>query len=341
MRSAITIFMELDNIGIDAAGGYGHACWQVRGNQQNCHKRDYARKGRIHHNLVHHIDSRPNPAYSLRETNVAPAIYVDGARDIEVSYNRVYASGVGISLSSEQAGARAESVQILYNEIYNNYRTGLNLGAESAEKGKVQNCLIAHNSFYNNDLSPEWGGEIYIEYNVSGCNIAHNLIYAHNWALDEGEAAKINLMVNDYLSVEESGSGGNWLEQNAYYSQGNATWFWQGHWIDQHSFAAFAQRQQSQDLLLTSPPPLTHLPPHPDSNLATIDLSLETPLNGYLDFAYGAHPSVNIDLQIANYLANQNKQASLSLQTRYQFKHTQTLKYPSQPTQTNQAQKNF
>ncbi|MEZ4631606.1 MAG: right-handed parallel beta-helix repeat-containing protein [Deinococcales bacterium] len=236
---------DVDNIGIDAAGGYGHSCWQSS-DQDTCDKRfDYARYGLIRNNHVYRVDSRKNPAYSDNTVNAAPAIYVDGGRYILVEGNTVHEAGVGLSLSSEQAGGLAAKVSLIGNHIYKNWRTGLNLGPENAQKGWVQDCLIADNRFEGNDTSPAWGGEIYMEYHIRRCDIRDNYFYADNQGLEGEGLIPLNLIINDFLNREQSESSHVWLYNNRYESEGELkTWFWQGQWFNHELTGDFASQSQ-------------------------------------------------------------------------------------------------
>ena len=164
------IIHDANNIGIDVAGSYGHACWDDNnlGNDgPNCNALlDYARNGKVLDNTIYNIDTRNNPAYPDPTINAAAGIYVDGARNIVVERNKVHNAGVGISVSSENSGGVASNTIVRNNFIYNNWRTGINLGPVGVDLGSVNNCKIINNTLFNNDRSAGWGGELYLEYNV-------------------------------------------------------------------------------------------------------------------------------------------------------------------------------
>ncbi len=240
---------NLNNIGIDIAGAYGHVCWQNFSNRPCDKNLDYARKGRVINNLVYNIDTRTNPAYLDREVNAAAGIYLDGSRHVLVANNSVYGAGVGVSVSSENKGGLASNIALKNNLISYNWRTGISLGAENAYKGKVKDCYIIGNTLMSNDESAAWGGELYMEYKVRNCQIIGNTFYANNFAFEatEGTVIPINLLINDFLNPAQSGNVNNSLAGNIYLGIGQiGTWFWQGNWYNHDSFEGFCE--QTKDL---------------------------------------------------------------------------------------------
>ena len=270
---------DVDNIGIVVAGSYGTACWESA-NRNSCDDSfDYARNGLIMGNTVYNVDTRKNSAYPDSTVNAAAGIYVDGARDIVVERNRVYSNGSGLSVSSENAGGLAKDIIVRNNLIYNNVRTGMNLGAENAQKGRVDNLTVTNNTFYNNDLSPQWGGEIFMEYDVDNSLIANNIFYADNYIYDASNDTNldINLIVNDGLTPEVSGSENNKLIRNIYHGKGvNRTWQWQGKWYNHESFEAFLEASGDKlDELegsFDADPGFAFLPETPDEQVTEIRL---------------------------------------------------------------------
>ncbi len=77
---------DVDNIGIDAAGGYS---W-FAGRPEN---------GLIFYNTVARVNTQNNPAYGGSKS--AAGIYVDGGKSINVKWNLVKACNFGISISAE------------------------------------------------------------------------------------------------------------------------------------------------------------------------------------------------------------------------------------------------
>ncbi len=270
---------DVDNIGIVVAGGYGTACWESA-NRNSCDDSlDYARNGLVMGNTVYNVDTRKNSAYPDNTVNAAAGIYVDGARTIVVERNRVYSNGSGLSVSSENAGGLAKDIIVRNNLIYNNHRTGMNLGAENAQKGRVDNLTVTNNTFYNNDLSPQWGGEIFMEFDVDNSLITNNIFYADNYIYDAGNDVDldINLIINDGLPPEVSGSEDNKLVKNIYHGKGiNRTWQWQGKWYNHESFEAFLEA--SGDKLdevegsFDADPGFAFLPDTPDEQVELIRL---------------------------------------------------------------------
>lgn len=237
---------NLNNIGIDIAGAYGHVCWQLPFHKRCDKDLDYARRGKVVNNFVYNIDTRTNPVYSDDQVNAAAGIYLDGSRQILVANNVVSNSGVGISISSENKGGLASHITLKNNFIDNNWRTGISLGAENAFKGKVKDCFIMGNFFLNNDKSLAWGGELYMEYKVSNCKIYNNTFSAHNIAREtaSNEIITLNLMINDFLNPLQSGNVNNELRDNIYMGAEIATWFWQGKWYNQNSFGYFCEQAE-------------------------------------------------------------------------------------------------
>ena len=233
---------NLHNIAIVVAGSYKQVCLGYGDlNAPQCDtSQDYTRNGSILGNIAYNIDTRNNPAYPNNQVNVAAALYVDGARNIVVEDNIIFNSGVGMSISSENPGGLAQNVRFANNFLSNNWRTGLNLGSENSSKGYVDNCQIVNNTFFSNDESTLFGGEIFIENHVQNCTINNNIFYADNFAFDaaSNQNVQANLIINESLPPAQSDSLNNKFNANYFYSdQGNFSLFWQGNYFNETSYA--------------------------------------------------------------------------------------------------------
>jgi Endopolygalacturonase len=196
-----------NNIGIDIAGFYG-AC------SSPCV--DQARNGTVADNIVYNISSASNPAYGTGSYS-AGGIYADGASNVVIERNRVYASNFGIEIASENFGKSTSRITVRNNYIYSNDGAGIIMGGSGTDNGGASSNLIVNNTLYRNDVRNQGYGEITLqEHNVDNV-IANNVLY--------GNARKP-------LIHKSSASGkGNRIDYNLYYhhgnSEGTAVWKWE------------------------------------------------------------------------------------------------------------------
>lgn len=109
-------------------------------------------------------------------------IYVDGAKDIVISNNKVYNSLFGYTIGCENqagvAGGTTSGIKLVNNVAYNNARAAIMVGTggdDDGVQGDVVNCLIAGNTFLKNSTSNQWGSEIFLQ-NSSGITFYNNII---------------------------------------------------------------------------------------------------------------------------------------------------------------------
>ncbi len=136
---------DIANIGIVAAGFYDSCA----GGQ--------ARNGRIAENVVYNCRFA-NPAINT----TASGIYLDGAKNVIVEHNRVYACQVGIHAGCEHngAGQTADGNTLRNNIVYNNEKWGIGMGGivGYAENTRiVNNTLFYNNYFYNGSFYGDFG----------------------------------------------------------------------------------------------------------------------------------------------------------------------------------------
>jgi len=160
---------DCDNIGIDAIGFEGTAPTEAL---------DQARNGLIARNRVDGITSAGNPSYGGGTS--AGGIYVDGGRDIVIERNHVAHCDIGIEVASEHLGKVTSGITVRSNLLRENLMAGLFIGGYNANStGDADDCLVTHNTFYNNDTDPDAGayGQIYIQYRVTNTDFFSNILY--------------------------------------------------------------------------------------------------------------------------------------------------------------------
>ena len=185
---------DCDNIGIDCIGFEGTAPGGAV---------DQARNGVVSGNLVFNIATAANPAYGGESS--AAGIYVDGGESIVLERNRVHHCDFGIEVASEHLNKITRFITVKDNVIHENLQTGLIIGGyNNNSTSDAKDCLIANNTFYNNDTiagGDEWG-QIHLQFRVRDCTFVNNvmrlarpMIWRHRttcriWSLVPGYAAK-------------------------------------------------------------------------------------------------------------------------------------------------------
>ena len=144
-----------NNIGIDIAGHYG-ACAE-----KNCI--DYARNGKVFANKILNHSSKTNIAYN--GSNSAAGIYIDGGKNVDVSYNYVEGNNYGISIASENKKQYAKNIIVHHNSITKNDKAGIVIGGSSLDNGGTMGVIIKENFFYDNDSLREGFKEVTIQQN--------------------------------------------------------------------------------------------------------------------------------------------------------------------------------
>ncbi len=146
------------NIGIDIIGHEGEAP-----------ANDQARNGVIQNNTVYNC---------LSPYATSGGIYVDGGKDIIIENNITYNNGYGIEIGCENINKTTSGIIVRNNVIYNNQIAGLSLGGFAyPTTGKVIDCQITGNTFYQNNFEPNsFNGEMYLSYSED-CTISSNIFY--------------------------------------------------------------------------------------------------------------------------------------------------------------------
>ena len=153
---------DITNIGIDAAGGYG-ACPDPL--------KDFARNGVIMGNITWNCVSL---------LAVSAGIYIDGGKDIIVERNTSHDNGRGFEIGCEQQGHVTSGIILRNNICYHNQEAGIGIGGyDYPNTGKVINCEVRNNTFYNNAYINTSDGELLIEYSEN-CTVRQNVFYATN-----------------------------------------------------------------------------------------------------------------------------------------------------------------
>lgn len=185
---------------------------------------DRARNGVCRGNVVHDIDTEFNPAYGGNFTTgggdqSAAGIYVDGGIDILIERNTVHHCNIGVELASEHAGRWTERITVLSNVIHLNDIGGLFLGGYSAAVGGTRDCVIRHNSFYQNDVNEDWNGEIYFQHETENNVVTHNVLFANSNGLFIGNPATSNSgnVVNWNLFHAPDGADIKWQWKEVYH----------------------------------------------------------------------------------------------------------------------------
>lgn len=182
---------DITNIGIDIAGGYGVSSDPAT---------DAARNGTVRGNTVHHCVS----GYA-----VSAGIYVDGGQNLVVEKNVSYANGRGFEVGCEEFGHVASNITVRNNWAYQNLEAGIGIGGYNypATTGKVIDSEVLNNSFFQNNTTNIWDGELLVEY-TENCTVRNNIFYATN--------------TQNMLIVTRLGSTGLTLDYNNFYHPNGA-----------------------------------------------------------------------------------------------------------------------
>ncbi|HEY9249135.1 MAG TPA: right-handed parallel beta-helix repeat-containing protein, partial [Rariglobus sp.] len=192
---------DCNNIGIDCIGREG-TCPDAA--------RDAARNGVVRLNTIHGITSYGNPAYGNNYS--AGGIYVDGGRDIVIERNTSHDCDIGVELASEHAGTATGGIRLRDNLIYRNRIGGLFMGGYDTARGSTENCVVEHNTFFENDTRQDGNGEIHLQFDVRTTVVRHNLLVANSQALVIG---------NPYTQ-----NTGNTVDYNLVHAPGTPRWQW-------------------------------------------------------------------------------------------------------------------
>lgn len=202
-----------NNIGIDFIGFEGTCATESL---------DQARDGLCRGNRVWNISSRLNPSY---DSLAAGGIYCDGATRIVIENNRSYFNDIGVEIASEHLGKTCSEITLRNNWIYRNRITGLALGGYDAQRGSTEDCVIRHNTFYQNDTRRTGSGEILLQYYVSDTEFTHNILRSTSQGLFVGNQTPTAQNIFDYnLYYTPKSEFESFWEINAQTSEGLAAW---------------------------------------------------------------------------------------------------------------------
>lgn len=177
------------NIGILCAGHYGVFTDPDL---------DQTRFGRIYDNICYNNAS--NYATSA-------GIYIDGGKEIEVFRNLCYGNGYGIEVGAEEDGTTS-LIRIYGNLVYDNLQGGIAVGGyDTGTTGQVTQSLIRNNTLYNNGVSGNSLGELYIT-KVS------NTVFENNVFVSKGTG---KLITKEVISPQSA----NTFQYNLWFSEGN------------------------------------------------------------------------------------------------------------------------
>ncbi len=198
-----------DNIGIDLIGYEGVAADQ---------EADYVRNGMVARNTVHDISTYGNAAYG-EEYNAA-GIYVDGGKEITIEENTIYGSDIGIEATSEHADQYAENIEIINNNIYENFYTGISIGGYDKNRGGTINSYIGNNILFRNDTLDLAGGQLMIQHDVKDNTIEKNTLTAGPSSIYIANffTTNENTTLSDNVFQKEDGEDGIWIWKDEEYT---------------------------------------------------------------------------------------------------------------------------
>lgn len=148
------------NIGIDFYGNAGYCSTPSLDQPRYC----IAANNYIDNNLCSYAD--------------CAGLYVDGARDIILQYNKIVNCQYGIEIGSEERNDAYPVTNILVrsNICQKNKVLALRIGGyETNKTGTVKNTLVLNNTFIDNSLEEKYAEIILAK--IDGVEIKNNLIY--------------------------------------------------------------------------------------------------------------------------------------------------------------------
>ncbi|MHA4811078.1 DUF1565 domain-containing protein [Flavitalea flava] len=203
-----------ENIGIDAAGGYGANPNPVF---------NYARNGIISDNEIYNIDMTTSPVGRVDGAGVghgAIGIYLDGSRHITVERNNVHDCDRGIGIVSETNNFPAIKNIVRNNFVAGSWGNGIYLGSYANYTGNgTDSCSVVNNTLFYNDKGLSNTG--YLEGAIRLMELCTHTVIKNNIVYVRPERG---LFLN-----KQSASGSNIeIDHNLYYSTGVQQWIWNG-----------------------------------------------------------------------------------------------------------------
>ncbi len=185
---------------------------------------DRARNGMVCDNTAYNISSYGNPAYG--NEYAAGGIYVDGGRDIIIERNVVYQADIGIEIASEHTGRMTSAITVRNNVLHHNNVAGIAMGGYDVGRGGTEDCVVVHNTLFENDVQQTWSGEVMLQNNIQNTIIKNNIITANSQSV---------LMTNYFIA-----NSGNTVDYNIYFAPAganNSEWQWLK--VDYTGFTAY------------------------------------------------------------------------------------------------------
>jgi hypothetical protein len=204
-----------NNIGIDFIGFEGTCPDPAQ---------DRARNGFCRSNFVWNISSYGNPAYG--NSYGADGIYCDGATNVVIERNQVYATDIAVELATEHSNRTCSSVILRDNFIWSNRVGGIFIGGYDAKRGRTEFCDIHHNTLFHNDTLQQGNGEFYLQFDTRSNSFTHNLVVANSQ----------NLLIGNPWTQNTN----NLLDWNLYFAPGgagSAEWQWKN--VSRVGFAVY------------------------------------------------------------------------------------------------------
>ncbi|MFN2427662.1 MAG: choice-of-anchor Q domain-containing protein [Candidatus Binatia bacterium] len=174
---------------------------------------DRARDGIIAGNNVYNIDSLGNPSY--HGSRSADGIYVDGGTRIVIEQNIVHDCNIGIEIASEHNGKSTSEVIVRNNFVYRSHVIGMAMGGYDTGRGSTEDCVIVHNTLFDNDTDQSTGGELLVQHDTRNNLVENNIFHAN--------------AQNQFIANEFTANTGNVIDHNIYFSAGGAAsskWTW-------------------------------------------------------------------------------------------------------------------
>lgn len=221
---------DVENIGIIIAGG----------DNLNPHGNiavNYARNGVVRRNKVYRCTHEKSQDYWSQSVSNGGAIgiYLCGNSNTVVEQNEVYECDRGIGLCSESYKLQTKDCIVRNNFVYNNYRTGIYMGAYLGFDGlSTKGCYVVNNTLFNNnqkggqldgtnnylkinDRDESSEGEIRLSELCEDNVIANNIVYA---------LSDRDIFIRKYTASGKN----NYIGGNLYYSPTgkNLKWIWDG-----------------------------------------------------------------------------------------------------------------
>ena len=221
---------DVENIGIIIAGGDNL-------NPKGDISVNYARNGVVRRNKVYRCTHEKSQDYWSQSVSNGGAIgiYLCGNGNTIVEQNEVLECDRGIGLCSESYKLQTKDCIVRDNFVYNNFRTGIYMGAYLGFDGlSTKNCYVVNNTLFNNNLK---GGQLdgtnnYLKVNDRDnssegeirlselCEenvIANNIIYA---------VSDRDIFIRKYTTSGKN----NYIGGNIYFSptKKNHKWMWDG-----------------------------------------------------------------------------------------------------------------